>query len=229
MAPDGCVALRKLEEAARGHVPFKLILLDSEMPDLDGFTLAEQMKQSAALSGAAIVMLTSARTLGNAARCRNLGVFCHLTKPAMRSTLVEAIRLALNESSSARLCRTHRGVPEPCSASGLRILLAEDHLVVMLKSARPARACCVSTLSQRATLSPVTCLSREPVEACSNSLRAASYSCMSFLHSGWCCDDNGRPGKTPLSQWRTASCCGFRILSPQEKSIFSAKERMRLC
>jgi CheY-like chemotaxis protein len=44
------------------------------MPEMDGFTLAEIIQKDPELVGAAIMMLTSAGHVGDAARCRELGI-----------------------------------------------------------------------------------------------------------------------------------------------------------
>ena len=71
------------------------MLTDVQMPDADGFTLAEAIKNDPAIAGATVVMLTSAGQPGDAARCRELGVAAYLPKPIKRSELRGAILLAL--------------------------------------------------------------------------------------------------------------------------------------
>jgi CheY-like chemotaxis protein len=51
------------------------------MPDMDGFALAEQIKREPDLTGATIMMLSSADRHGDAARCRAVGVARYWTKP----------------------------------------------------------------------------------------------------------------------------------------------------
>src|SRR5256885_16457998 len=63
----GRAALQALEVAKSTGRPFPLILLDGEMPEMDGFTLAERIKKDPHLVGATIMMLTSAGHLGDAA------------------------------------------------------------------------------------------------------------------------------------------------------------------
>ena len=71
------------------------MLTDFQMPDADGFTLAEAIKKDPAIAGATVVMLTSAGQPGDAARCRELGIAAYLPKPIRRSELRGAILLAL--------------------------------------------------------------------------------------------------------------------------------------
>ena len=71
------------------------LLLDAMMPDMDGFTLAERIKQNPAhAASAAIMMLTS----GAARRHRALpgaGIAAYLIKPVQQSELLDAIMQAL--------------------------------------------------------------------------------------------------------------------------------------
>ena len=39
---------------------FPLVLLDAQMPEMDGFSVAEQIKKDPELAGATVLMLTSA-------------------------------------------------------------------------------------------------------------------------------------------------------------------------
>jgi CheY-like chemotaxis protein len=101
------------------------------MPDVDGFTLIEQMQQDTRLSTAAIMMLTSAGQRGDAARCRALGVAAYLTKPVGQAELLDAIRETLgtkaDEGARTATLITRYSLNE--RKRDLRILLAEDNLV----------------------------------------------------------------------------------------------------
>ena len=68
---SGRAALDALLEAAQAGRPYALVLLDANMPDLDGFEVAEQIRQQQSLTGATIMMLP--RGHGDVARCRDLG------------------------------------------------------------------------------------------------------------------------------------------------------------
>jgi two-component system sensor histidine kinase/response regulator len=63
-APEALATLRVAQESGR---PFRLVLTDVQMPDADGFTLAEAIKKDPAILGATVVMLTSAGLPGDAA------------------------------------------------------------------------------------------------------------------------------------------------------------------
>ena len=130
LADGGSTALARLEEARKAGDPFPLILLDTEMPDMDGFALAERIKGDAALAGSAILMLTSAGHRGDAARCRELGIAAYLTKPIRQSDLLDAIVTILDKSPDqakrAPLVTRH-SIRE--SRRHFHILVAEDNAV----------------------------------------------------------------------------------------------------
>jgi CheY-like chemotaxis protein len=58
-----------------------LVLLDYQMPDMDGFEVAEQIAQRPHFAGATIMMLSSVGQRGDALRCRELGVAAYLSRP----------------------------------------------------------------------------------------------------------------------------------------------------
>ncbi len=149
VAADGApAALALLEEAEQQREPFPLIILDSEMPGVDGFTLAEHMRKIPGLGGATIMMLTSAMRARAAARCRELGVAACLTKPVKQSDLLDAILDVLSVA-------THQPPREdiisvaPLGSRRLRVLVAEDQrvnqtLVLRILEKRGHTAFCVS-------------------------------------------------------------------------------------
>ena len=133
----GLSALLALKENESPAKMFRLILLDAQMPDMDGFTFAGLVKQNARLAGITIMMLTSVGFLGDAARCRELGITAYLTKPIRQIELLEAIRIILGQSKShlspAPLLTRHT-LHE--NHSHLKILLAEDNPVNQLLAVR---------------------------------------------------------------------------------------------
>ena len=123
----GREALEALLAAAQEGNPFALVLLDANMPDLDGFDVAERIRQQQTLAGATIMMLTSSGQYGDPSRCRELGVAAYVTKPITPSDLLQAIYGALERSGADVFTSPGRG-PARCAQS-LRVLLAEDNLV----------------------------------------------------------------------------------------------------
>ena len=136
-AVDGAgPALQALEIAKSTGRPFPLILLDGQMPEMDGFALAEQIKKDPGLVGATIMMLTSAGHLGDAARCRELGISAYLVKPIRQGELLDSICQVLEKSTQKKPdpLVTRHTLREAKSRS--RILLAEDNAVNQMLAVR---------------------------------------------------------------------------------------------
>ena len=143
MVPTLAASVRRSAgRAARGagsrDGPSRSCSTDVQMPDADGFALAEAIKQDPAIAGTTIVMLTSAGQPGDAARCRELGVAAYLTKPIKRSELRGAILLGAGSSSlpnSDRPALVTRHSLREARQPG-RILLVEDNRVNQLVARR---------------------------------------------------------------------------------------------
>jgi PAS domain S-box-containing protein len=90
-AADGPTALSKLREAAAAGDPFRLVLMDMQMPEMDGETTGQAIKSDPQLRDTVLVMLTSLGYRGDAARLRRLGFSAYLTKPIKQSKLFDAI------------------------------------------------------------------------------------------------------------------------------------------
>jgi PAS domain S-box-containing protein len=143
---NGPAALAELKQAVSRGEPYTLVLLDGMMPQMDGFMLAEKIKQDPALVNSPLIMLSSADRQDSPARCRELGFACYLTKPVKQSDLLEAILETLSagdedekgtegaEGQPERIPETNHASPVAEIASSasrppLRILLAEDNVV----------------------------------------------------------------------------------------------------
>jgi CheY-like chemotaxis protein len=124
----GEAALQALEVAKSTGRPFPLILLDGHMPGMDGFTLAERIKKHPDLVGATIMMLTSAGHLGDAARCRELGISAYLVKPIRQLELLQGICNVLNLASQTKAPLVTRYTLRE-AGSRSRVLLVEDNVV----------------------------------------------------------------------------------------------------
>ncbi|HLY62423.1 MAG TPA: response regulator [Terriglobia bacterium] len=137
LAEGGREALVALRLAKDAGASFPLVLTDRQMPDMDGFTLAERIKDEPALAGATIMMLTSAGQRGDAARCRELGIAAYLTKPIKQSDLLEAISVALGtrfQEADEPVLVTRHSLRE--ARRILRILVAEDNPVNQILAIR---------------------------------------------------------------------------------------------
>jgi len=125
---SGGQALETLELARNAGHPFSLVLLDGHMPEMDGFSVAKQIRANPELAGTTLMMLTSGGSPGDGARCRELGISAYLTKPIRQAELLEVVTRALQQvSQKVATVVTRHTLRE--DRNRVRILLAEDNPV----------------------------------------------------------------------------------------------------
>jgi len=129
VAAGGREALGLLRAARQAGTPFRLVLSDANMPEMDGFRLAEQITADTGQDETIIMMLTSGGRPGDVARCEQLGIAGYILKPIKQSDLFDAMVHALGVNSI-----DHCDLSAPDARPGqpprpLRILLAEDSIV----------------------------------------------------------------------------------------------------
>ncbi len=128
LAASGPEAVKLAGQARDAGQPFRLLLSDCNMPDMDGFSTVEQVR---ALSPDTVsVMLTSGGRRGDSARCRQIGIVAYLMKPVKQSDLFDAIISVVAGEGDAEAERdliTRHSLRE--RARSLNLLLVEDNPV----------------------------------------------------------------------------------------------------
>ncbi|HWM09924.1 MAG TPA: response regulator [Solirubrobacteraceae bacterium] len=132
---SGGEALTVMHAAARAGEPFAVVVLDAQMPEMDGLDLAAAIRQAPSLRAARLVMLTS--TGDHRSRARELGVAAYLTKPVRRARLLETVAEAAQSgepvaSEPADEAPAARAAAAPADPERVRILVAEDNEVNQL-------------------------------------------------------------------------------------------------
>jgi signal transduction histidine kinase/DNA-binding response OmpR family regulator len=124
--PSAQAAIQMIRQAWRLGEPYRLVLTDINMPEVDGFTLAKWIKQEPGLGGTSIIVLTSGARPDDPRRAEQMGIIAHLMKPVKQSELLEAINMSFGAVEAE---------PEPVPPGQdweearlptLRILVAED-------------------------------------------------------------------------------------------------------
>jgi CheY-like chemotaxis protein len=102
---SGDEGLTALQAAHRGKHPYELVIVDGQMPKMDGFMFADRLRRDRRFTKLPIVFLTSAAQPGDAAKARRLGRTAHLTKPVKQSDLMDAILALIGAQAGARRSR----------------------------------------------------------------------------------------------------------------------------
>ncbi len=96
VASNGEEALAMLRARAKENGPIDLVLLDINMPEMDGFELLEKMRADKALQDVVVVMCTGSIYDKDMARARALGAAGYLTKPVEFDKLKSLIDVTPN-------------------------------------------------------------------------------------------------------------------------------------
>ena len=137
LAESAGQALALIQERAEGGDPFRVVLTDLHMPEVDGFGLVTRMQEISATRPVVVLMVTSGERPGDLARSREMGIAAYLTKPVRRAELRAAVSGAISngkhlagppETAESRASRGPGPDIRPAGRS-LRILLAEDNAV----------------------------------------------------------------------------------------------------
>ena len=126
-AASGQAALDEMRHAQAAGVPYELVLLDCRMPGMDGFQVADEIRQTPSLAGVTLMMLTSDDRKENIQRAKDLGLASYAVKPIRRTDLLESVANAVGVSRTAAKPVPAEAFPEAgMTGQTLRILLAED-------------------------------------------------------------------------------------------------------
>jgi CheY-like chemotaxis protein/HPt (histidine-containing phosphotransfer) domain-containing protein len=132
---DGECALAALRAARDEGRSFDLMVLDVNMPGINGFGVAERVIVDPAMSVTPMLLLTSGAEMDEMSRCRQMGVASCLTKPVSRERLSAAVRNALQpvsglvppEEGAGKMDAAKEGMVG--EGRGQHVLLAEDNAV----------------------------------------------------------------------------------------------------
>ena len=130
LAPTTCSgageALAVMEEAGARGEPFKLVILDVMMPDMDGLDLARKIRGTPDLGNPKLLVLSSAGSPPKSSDLEKLGISRYLTKPVKQSDLLDAVTDAMGVATRERTATD--AYPDICSERipPMTVLLAED-------------------------------------------------------------------------------------------------------
>jgi signal transduction histidine kinase/CheY-like chemotaxis protein len=134
---SGAAALARLRAARAQQAPFDLVLLDLQMPNMDGLAVARAIQAEPSLAGLRLVLLTSVGYRGQAAEARDAGIAATLGKPVRQSQLFDCLATVMGAPPAAdgaaplALEAPAADAARPVAPNGgrWRVLVAEDNQV----------------------------------------------------------------------------------------------------
>jgi signal transduction histidine kinase/CheY-like chemotaxis protein len=134
-AANGYEALDLLRTAVADGRPYDLALLDMQMPEMDGMTLARAIKADASIASTRLIILTSMGYMHSQEELKAAGVDAYLVKPVKQSRLFDCLVTVLGRAAAEHVfTKPQDAAPatpaaDPGRGSTARILLAEDNIV----------------------------------------------------------------------------------------------------
>ncbi len=129
---SGPEALERLRACAKEGSPYDAIILDMQMPAMDGLALAEAVHKDASLAGTRMILLTSMGQTVPAVELRARGIDACLVKPVRQSELFDCLmRVLARDDAPTSPLATHadKQIAMQVDDRTLRVLLAEDNPV----------------------------------------------------------------------------------------------------
>jgi signal transduction histidine kinase/DNA-binding response OmpR family regulator len=131
-AANGAEALRMLQASVSSD-PFDVVVIDMQMPDMDGAKTARLVQGDAKLRDVPIILLSSiGGPYGQSETARQMGFAGALSKPVRRATLLRTVAEVIGRrASGASPTAPNAPAPEPAPSrfESLRVLVAEDNAV----------------------------------------------------------------------------------------------------
>ncbi|WMW81616.1 response regulator [Undibacterium cyanobacteriorum] len=121
-------AVQSVIKSREENKPFDLIVLDTCMPEQDGFSLASQLREEGLLGKSKMLMLSSAGSQDDAKRCEEFGIAGYVRKPISQSELQFAIESVFKGVSNGAMHYAHLAANlRENEQKALRVLVAEDN------------------------------------------------------------------------------------------------------
>lgn len=132
---NGEKAISELKRAAHSGKPYPLVLTDISLSGkMDGYDVAEYIKQDKDLSNTDIIVISMSQRASDRERFAQLGVNQYFTKPFSQSDLLDSIQNILSARNKTASYPIKNSIPKQRSvisntANTYKILLAEDNVV----------------------------------------------------------------------------------------------------
>jgi PAS domain S-box-containing protein len=127
---DGPSALRELRRSRDAGDPFRVAVLDMQMPGMDGVELARTVKADETLQDTRLVLMTSLGRRGDARKVEEIGFAAYLTKPVRQDEIIGCLSVVLAGAAATEPAPpiVTRHTIRELRRGAVRILLAEDNI-----------------------------------------------------------------------------------------------------
>ncbi len=126
-AVSGGSAIQKIEQSVKSNVPYQLIIVDMQMPEMDGVRLAQQIRRTHGRMHR-IVMISSMKVSED--EWRSAGIDSFLLKPIRKHDLYSLLAVVFkNEYRTPEIPFSPTEIIQTSSMNVLSILVAEDNAV----------------------------------------------------------------------------------------------------
>jgi CheY-like chemotaxis protein len=123
---DGPAALEAVQSARTRGAPFDIVILDIQMPGLDGYETTRRLRAQGFIKP--IVGLTAGAMNEDRERCLQAGFDAYLSKPIDQPTLLETVRCCTQKPTVES--RTNNGLGLTHPKRQCKILLVDDNRMV---------------------------------------------------------------------------------------------------
>lgn len=125
-ADCGAAAVDELVKSSNAKQPYDIILLDKNMPQMDGFGVAEFIVSNPDIAAKTLIMLTSDSSAADIKRAHDLGIEGYLVKPIKQSDLKNTIISAVTKEKIKEEIQKKTAASAEIKMKPADILLAED-------------------------------------------------------------------------------------------------------
>ncbi len=130
LAEDGLTALAVLKEAASVGKPYSIVLLDMQMPGMDGAQIGTLIQSDTQLADTRLVLLTSQGRQGDAKKMHEIGFSGYLCKPIRQSELFNVLQqVAGGSGANKQLITRYTSREQQELQFTARVLVVEDNII----------------------------------------------------------------------------------------------------
>ncbi|MBF0119608.1 MAG: DUF3369 domain-containing protein [Desulfobacterales bacterium] len=108
IANNGNEAIKAIYNNIKSELPYNLVLMDVQMPEMDGFEACINIRKDPKLDTLPIIALTAHAMQGDEERCRRAGMDGYVSKPIKQITLFETMLNIIESQNSSTFTERNR-------------------------------------------------------------------------------------------------------------------------